>query len=172
MDINSNKIQQAQDFFGTILDPQLAEIMESISTYGQPGNLYTIELPEDNTVDLPLGELLSLVARSANTYGRVARAAGLARAEAKRRKGAFESKYKRSKIGKNETEREQVAMLACAGEHAAWVFADSFAEVVEGIEAAARVASESIRKILGAAENQQRAYNREGKGQYGEGDFH
>lgn len=171
MDNYNTKVQQAQEFFGTILDPQLSEIMDSIATYGDKDNPYTIELPEYHAVDLPLGDVLYLVAKTSNTYGRVARAAGLARAEAKRRKGAYDSKYKRSKVGKNETERENNAMTACTEEHAAWVFAESFAEVVEGIEAAARVASESIRKILGSIENQQKAADRETRGQYRERDY-
>lgn len=172
MNNNYEKITQAQEALGLLLDVELAEITESIaSTFGQKENPYTLELPEDYAIDLPLEVLASYVARSANRYAKAARSSGIAKAKAKLAKGRFESKYKRSKVGKNETEREQNAMDACQEEHAEWTLAESLAEVMGGIEAGARVISESSRKTFGAAENQQKANDRETKGFYREQDF-
>lgn len=172
MENNLDKIYAAQEALSLILGKELNEITESIaSTFGEKENPFTIELPEDYAVDLPLEVLASYVARSSNRYGKAARSAGIARAQAKLAKGRFENKYKRSKVGKNETEREQNAMETCQEEHAVWTLAESVAEVIGGIEAGARIASESSRKIFGAAETQQRASDRENKGSYREQDF-
>ena len=172
MDRDLERALQAQEALESILGRNLTEITDSItSSFGEDDNPYTIELPEAYAVDLPLEELASYVARSSNKYGRAARAAGIARAQAKLSKGRFENKFKRARVGKNDTERDKNAMEACQTEHAVWTLAESVAEVIGGIEAGARVASESSRKIFGAAENQQRASDRESRGNYRDQDF-
>ena len=172
MDRDLEKALEAQEALSQILGQNLSEITESIAgSFGDDDNPYTIQLPEEYAVDLPLEELASYVARSANKYGRAARSAGIARAQSKLAKGRFENKFKRSRVGKNDIEREKAAMEACQTEHAVWTLAESVAEVIGGIEAGARVASESSRKIFGAAESQQMAANRENRGAYRDQDF-
>lgn len=107
-----------------------------------------VELPDPGAVDLPPEDLASLVARTANAYMRASRLAGMCRAEAKISKGRFERKYKQNRQGKNDFEREAFAMGEAADEHEAWTQAEAVAEVADGVEAAARVASESARKLL------------------------
>jgi len=172
MDDSQPNSEAALKLLQQILSVELKEIADSlVKGFGEPDNPYTIELPEDFTVDLPLPVLSSLVARSANKYGLAARAAGIARAQAKIAKGRYEGKYKRSKIGKNEAEREANAMGACQEEHNSWLLAEGLAEIAEAIESGSRISSESVRKMLGAAEFQQQAVLREGKGVYSERDF-
>lgn len=163
MSTSSNSILAAEEALTQLLDHELQEIITSITSgFGEANNPYTIQLPENYTVDLPLEELASLVARTANSYGRAARAAGIARAQAKLAKGRFEKNYKRNRVGKNDSEREATAMTACADDHTVWTMAEAIAAVADGIESGSRVASESIRKIYGSAEAQYRANAREG----------
>lgn len=131
-----------------------------------------IEIPDPAVVDLGPIDLASLVARTANMYGRSARLAGMARAEAKLAKGRFDRKYKQSRVrGRNDTERDANAMAECDDEHQIWTMADAIATVAESIEAAARIASESSRKLLGQQETMFRASERETRGAYAEEDF-
>lgn len=171
MEWNSSKLSEAEARLSSLLGPELSQITDIVSSGPNNSNPYYIELPVAYAADLPLEELSSLVARSSNVYGKAARFAGMARAEAKLARGRFERKYKRSKVGRNDSEREQNAMTTAADEHLAWTLAEAVAELADSLEASARVASESVRKIYTSAENQQRAANREAKGTLREEDF-
>ena len=154
-----------------LLGPELGQVMQAIADPPSRDSSYLIELPDAYTVDLPLEELSSLVARTSNAYGRVARLAGMARAEAKIAKGRYERKYKKSRSGNNEAERNRKAMELASDEHIALTNAEAIAELADAMEAAARVASESIRKIFDKAGNMVMAQQREAKGKYREADF-
>lgn len=149
-----------------ILAPHIAEVIEIVKA----GKLI-VTLPDSNTADLPMDELSSLVARASNIYGQAARFAGMARAEVKLAKGRYERKYKRYRVGKNDAERDQAGIDKSLDEHKALSVAEAIAELAGSLEDAARVASESIRKIHTGADAQHRAYNRELKGSYKDSDF-
>jgi hypothetical protein len=149
-----------------VLSPGLAELAKQIADTS-----LQIEIPDPEFVDLGPMKLASLVARSSNAYGRCARLAGMARAEAKLAKGRYDRKYKASRKGSNDTERDAVGMEAAADEHSVWVQAEAVATVAESVEAAARIASESARKLLGQQESMLMATGRERRGAYQDSDF-
>ena len=132
----------------------------------------TVDIPDPLVIDLSPADIASLVARSSNAYGRATRLAGLARAEAKRAKGRYEQKLRRSRlIGKNDYERTANAAEATEAEHDAWLEADHVATICESVEDACRVASESSRKLLDKIEALGMAAARELRGAYREDDF-
>lgn len=154
-----------------ILSSSVAEIPTAIAQQPGPDNPYLIDLPMANTVDLPIEELASYVARTANAYTRAARYAGMANAEYKLAKGRFDRKYKTMRTGKNDAERDRAAMEACQKEHDEMIAAEAIAELADALEHGARVASESIRKIYGAAQNMVTGQRREETGAYKDQDF-
>lgn len=144
----------------------IADIQKEVSQ-----RKYQIELPDATSVDLPLEELRSLVARSSNAYGRIARFAGIARAQAKIAKGRYERKHKQERKGNNDAERQANAMAACEEEHIAMTIAESVADFADSMEHAARIASESARKIYDKVTAMYVAQGREEKGTYKDNDF-
>lgn len=150
------------------LIPEVREILDIINSNDQT---YLVILPDPDHVDAPLEELASLVARTSNAYGRIARFAGMAKAEAKLAKGRFDRKYKRSKVGNNEAERERVAIEACEEEHVAMTVAEAISDMADQVEHAARVASESARKMYDKASAMNYAQRREDHGYYQDKDF-
>lgn len=123
---------------------------------------YLVRIPEGADVDLPSQEIDHLIAKTSNIYGRVARLAGIARAYAKLTKGKYERVYKSSKgTGSNIAEREAKAMQEALPEHKTMVMADAIAELASGLENAARVASESARKLKKATTAMEMAQQRE-----------
>lgn len=172
MPLDSQRVREAEEHLYDLLGPELAQVTEVIRQAPSKDSPYLIELPHAYTVDLPIEELASLVAKTSNAYGRVARFAGMARAEMKLAKGRYERKYKRtSGEGNNEKARVANAMAACHDEHTAMTTSEAIAELAESLESAARVASESIRKIFDKAQAMQIAQNRESKGSYRDDDF-
>jgi hypothetical protein len=148
------------------LTPGLDKLAEQLADESM-----NIEIPDPMLVDLGPADLASLVARTANSYGRAARLAGMARAEAKRAKARYDYVLKRNRVGNNDAEREAHALAVAEEEHTLWTDAEQVAAVADGIESAARVASESARKILDKIESLGMAAAREQAGAYREGDF-
>ena len=172
MELDSRRVAEAEEALYELLGSELSQITQAISVKPSKDSPYLIELPDAYTVDLPVEELASLVARTSNAYGRVARFAGMARAEAKLAKGRYERKFKRtSGSGSNEKARVADAMRQCHDEHVAMTTAEAIAEIAEAMESGARVASESIRKIFDKAQNMVMASQRESKGSYRDSDF-
>lgn len=168
--LEPSKVGDAEARLTELLGPQLADVIATLSaTDGD--SPYLVELPEDWGIDHSAQEVASLVARTANAAARAARAAGIARAEHKRAKGVFDRKYKRSRTGGNEHEREAAAMEAAKVEHSAMVFADSLAELADAFETGARIRSESIRKIMDKLTDMQKHEARGTHGALQDGDF-
>lgn len=167
-----NRLEEQERYLRELLGRELSEVIGAISNKPSKDNPYLIELPDANMVDLPMEDVMAYVAKSANNFGRVARLAGMARAEAKLAKGRYERKFKRLRSqGKNDAERESLAMEGCIEEHMAMVNADAVAELAESLEAAARIASESSRKILDKTQAMQMAATREQAGYISDRDF-
>lgn len=167
-DINIEKLQHMlQEFLG----PQLKEIIDAYNDQSSQYK-YFIEIPETDVVDLGIENIASLVARSSNVYGRVARFAGIARAQYKILEGKYKRVYKSSRVGRNEAEREAAAMDAAENEYFALVTCEAVVNLAESMESAARIASESARKLMDKIQSMQVASVREEKGSYLDSDFY
>jgi hypothetical protein len=152
------------------LNPQLQEIVNAFSK-SEDLDKYFIEIPDANYVDLTINDLASLVARSSNVYGRAARFAGIARAQYKLLEARYKRVYKVNRVGKNEAEREATAIAAAEKEYMALTAVESVVQLAESMEAAARISSESSRKLIDKVQNMQVATAREDKGFLSDKDF-
>jgi hypothetical protein len=152
------------------LNPQLQEIVNAFST-SEDLDKYFIEISDANYVDLTINDLASLVARSSNVYGRAARFAGIARAQYKLLEARYKTVYKTNRVGKNEAEREAAAIAAAEKEYMALTAVESVVQLAESMEAAARISSESSRKLIDKVQNMQIATAREDKGFLSDKDF-
>jgi hypothetical protein len=148
------------------LTPGLDKLAEQLADESM-----SIEIPDPLLIDLSPTDLASLVARTANAYGRATRLAGMAKAEAKRAKARFDYVNKRNRKGNNDAEREANALTVAEEEYTLWVDAEQVSAVAEGVESAARVASESARKLLDKIESLGMAAAREAAGTYQERDY-
>lgn len=167
-----DKILELEESLYNILGPELSRITDAIMVEPGSKNPFLVELPTAYTIDLPIEELASLVARTSNSLQVISRLAAMARAEVKIAKGRYERKFKASRaVGNNDKERDAYAIIACTDEHTALCSAEALAELAEGLEVGARVASESARKILDTAKNMQVAAQRETHGVYRDEDF-
>jgi len=152
------------------LNPQLQEIVKAFAN-SKDLDKYYIEIPDANYVDLTINDLASLVARASNVYGRAARFAGIARAQYKLLEGKYKKVYKASRVGKNEAEREASAIAAAEKEYMALTAVEAVVQLAESMEAAARISSESARKLMDKVQTMQVATSREDKGFFSEKDF-
>lgn len=168
MDQNSTSF--LLDNLAKFLDPQLKEVVEAIASQNAIENYY-IDIPDMNYVDLSIYDLASLVARSSNVYGRSARFAGIARAQYKILEGKYKRVYKANRIGKNEAEREANAINAAEEEYMALTAVEAIVQLAESMETAARISSESARKLMDKVQSMQVASAREEKGFFSEKDF-
>ena len=80
--MNLQSLQKMNELLREFIGPQIEEIV-SAYTSKNDDSLYFITIPDVDTLDLGLHEMASLVARTSNVYGRVARLAGMARAQYK-----------------------------------------------------------------------------------------
>jgi len=168
--MNLQSMQKLNDLLAEFIDPQITEVIEAYASGNKNGD-YFITIPDMDSIDLTLSELSSLVARSSNVYGRVARFAGMARAQYKMIEGRYKKVYKANRVGKNEAEREANALEAADSEYMALVTSEAIVNLAESMESAARISSESTRKLLDKAQSMQIASSRESKGYYSESDF-
>lgn len=168
--MNLQSMQRLNDLLSEFIDPQIKEVVEAYAN-GSKDSEYFISIPDINTIDLTISELASLVARSSNVYGRVTRFAGMARAYYKLVEGRYKKVYKTNRVGKNEAEREANALEAAENEYTALITVEAIVSLAESMETAARVASESCRKLMDKAQSIQIASLREDKGFYSESDF-
>lgn len=168
--MNIQSIEKLNQLLSEFLSPQISEILTAYSN-GENANLYFINIPEVDAVDMTFADLASLVARTSNVYGRVTRFAGMARAHFKLCEGRYKKVYKSNRTGKNEAEREANALEAAEEQYTAMVTAESIVQLAESMEGAARIASESARKLLDKLQSMQIATSREEKGSYLDSDF-
>lgn len=163
-------LEKLQQLLQEFLGPQLKEVIDAYNSNGTI-NKYFVEIPEIDTIDLGIENIASLVARTSNVYGRAARFAGIARAQYKILEGNYKRVYKSNRVGKNEAEREASAIAAAEDQYMALVTCDAIVSLAEAIESAARIASESARKLMDKLQSIQIAAYREEKGNYMDSDF-
>jgi len=168
--MNLQSLQKMNELLREFIGPQIEEIV-SAYTSKNDDSLYFITIPDVDTLDLGLHEMASLVARTSNVYGRVTRLAGMARAQYKLIEGSYKKVYKANRVGKNEAEREANALEAAENEYTALITAEAVVNLTESMEAAARIASESARKLIDKIQSMQVASSREEKGYFNEKDF-
>lgn len=168
--MNIQSIEKLNELLSDFLSPQIKEIIDAYAS-GEKADDYFVSIPEVDTVDMTMADLSSLVAKTSNVYGRVTRFAGMARAHYKLSEGKYKKVYKSNRTGKNEAEREANALEAAEAEYTAMITAESIVQLAESMESAARIASESSRKLLDKMQSMQIAYSREEKGSYLESDF-
>lgn len=161
--MNQSSINSLLENLTKFLEPQLQEVISAIADNNAISNYY-IEIPDINHVDLTIYDLASLVARSSNVYGRAARFAGIARAQYKILEGQYKRVYKSNRLGKNEAEREAAAISAADNEYKALMAIESVVQLAESMETAARISSESARKLMDKVQSMQVASAREDKG--------
>ncbi len=152
------------------LNPQLDELVKTFSSKEELEKYY-VEIPDTNYVDLTIGDIASLVARSSNVYGRSARFAGIARAQYKLLEAQYKRIYKANRIGKNEAEREAAAAAAADQQYMALSAVEAIVQLAESMELAARISSESARKLMDKMQSMQVALARGEKGYFSEEDF-
>lgn len=152
------------------LNPQLEELIKTFSSKEETEKYY-VEIPDTNYVDLTIADIASLVARSSNVYGRAARFAGIARAQYKLLEAQYKRIYKANRIGKNEAEREAAAAAAADDQYVALSAVEAVVQLAESMELAARISSESARKLMDKMQSMQVAMARGEKGYFSEEDF-
>lgn len=168
--MNNQTLEKLQQMLIEFLGPQIQEVITAYTDQSSSFK-YFIEIPDSDTIDLGLDSLASLVAKSSNVYGRAARFAGMARANHKLIEGKYKKVYKSSRVGKNEAEREAAAMEAAEEEYSALITCEAIVSLAESMESAARIASESARKLMDKVQSMQIASARESKGYYQDTDF-
>lgn len=163
--MNHALIAEAQTALSKILGQELAEIVKAISVDPSDGeNDYFVSLPERYTTDSDITELMALVARSANSYHRIARFCGMAKAEYTIAEGTYKHKYKTNRVGKSDAERDKNAAEASAQEWEALLTVEAIYNMAEKLESIARIKSESTRKILDKVQAMTMASHREERG--------
>lgn len=168
--MNLQSLQKMNELLREFIGPQIEEVVSAYAS-GEKSSLYFVSIPDVDTLDLGIHEMASLVARTSNVYGRVARLAGMARAQYKLIEGTYKKVYKANRVGKNEAEREANALEAAENEYTALITAEAIVNLAESMELAARIASESARKLIDKIQSMQIASSREDKGYYTDKDF-
>jgi hypothetical protein len=168
--MNLQSIEKLNELLSEFLNPQITEIITAYGN-GENADQYFVNIPDTNSIDMNISDLASLVARSSNVYGRVTRFAGMARASYKLAEGRYKKVYKSNRTGKNEAEREASALEAAETEYTSMITAEAIVQLAESMEAAARIASESARKLLDKVQSIQVASYREERGSYSDSDF-
>jgi len=154
----------------SFLNPQLQELIQTFSSREETEKYY-VEIPDTNYIDLTISDIASLVARSSNVYGRAARFAGIARAQYKLLEAQYKRVYKANRVGKNEAEREAAAAAAADEQYMALAAIEAVVQLAESMELAARISSESARKLMDKMQSMQIATARGEKGYFSESDF-
>lgn len=163
--MNHAHVAEARAALTKVIGHELAEIVQAIaSDPADEENDYFVFLPERYTVDSDITELMGLVARTANSYHRIARLCGMARAERDLAEGVYKHKYKVNRVGKSDAERDKSAAEATAQEWETLLTVEAIYNMAEKLETIARIKSESTRKILDKVQAMSFASNREERG--------
>lgn len=165
MGLTEARVTELQNSLHQILGPELSQIINMMVPGAEASPF--IEIPTGDNIDLSPEDLAKLVAKSSNAYVRAARLNGIARAELKLAEGAYKKKLKSSHgVGRNKDEREKNAIEAAATEYQAFVTVEALVDLSQAAENAARIASESCRKLLDKSANMAMGTAREERGQY------
>lgn len=165
MGLTEARVSELQRELNELLGPELSQIINAMAPGAEASPF--LQIPTGDDIDLSPEDLARLVARSSNAYVRAARLNGIARAELKLAEGAYKKKLKSSHgVGRNKDEREKNAIESAATEYQAFVTVEALVEVSQAMENAARIASESARKLLDKSANMQMGERREERGMH------
>lgn len=162
--MNHALVLEARNAMAKILGSELAEIINAIAADPKSKNDYFVDLPEIYTVDQDITELMALVAKTANSYHRIARFCGMAKAQYTVAEGAYKHKFKTNRVGNNEAEREKNGAEAAKEEWETLQTVEAIYSMAEKLEGIARIKSESARKILDKVQAMNIASHREERG--------
>lgn len=150
------------DQIETYIKPQLENLVKLFMLpRDHPQSCY-IQIPTSADSELSISELANFVAKTSNNYALASRLSGAAKAVEKRAEGLFKLKYKQNLAApaKNADERESKAYQAAEKEYQDYITAASLVELATSMESAARIASESARKLLDKAYGSQQGESR------------
>lgn len=163
MGLTEARVTELQNSLHQLLGPELTQAINAMRPGAQASPF--IEIPAGENIDLPPRDLARKVAQTSNAYVRAARLNGIARAELKLAEGAYKKKLKQNTgVGRNKEEREKNAIEAASTEQQAFVTLEAIVELTQAAENAARIASESARKLLDKSSAMQMGEAREGAG--------
>ena len=160
--MTDEKPNEVLDQIEKYIKPQLENLVALFMLpKDHPQSCY-VQIPTSADADLTTSELAHLVAKSSNNYALASRLSGAASAVEKRAEGLFKLKYKQNLAlpAKNADEREAKAYQAAGKEYEDYITATSVVELAKSMEAAARIASESARKLLDKAYGSQQGESR------------
>lgn len=130
------------------LADQLALATQEVVAMLSESQSLLIKLPDPSSVDLTMQELGALVVQTSNNYAQIARISGILSASAKIERGKFQRAYKSApRIGSNDAARESGVWLSTSDLHKQSIDVEALATIADKLETAARIASESARKI-------------------------
>lgn len=176
MDSNSENVPLTVDTIIKHLSSELGSIIRWISKeVGESGSPF-LQLPDPTQVDVTLEEMAAWVVRTSNAYGKVARMAGIARAELKLAERSYKKAWRKALANaanaKNQAQREAAATDASEKEADRLAVAESMVAIVEQIESSLRLSSESARKIydkmnvMSVADSRQHHAEQKGSGAF------
>jgi len=157
MTFDTQLSQLAQALDG-IISPEISLLLSRISE--QPGSALSpfVSLPAGEEDELYSNNIARLIAKTSNEYAQATRLASLARAQYKIAVAAYKFKFRTSLgDGKNRELREAQAYANSETEYNKMTLLESIVELCEGIESSTRIASESARRMLLAADQYSKA---------------
>lgn len=126
----------------------LEETLSLTDNFNDVLDNFGVQIPQGTEINYTVEDLADLVRRSSAAYEAAARMSGVVRAKYKIAEGRYKAKYKSNLIGKNTAEREREASAAARAEYNELVLVESLLELTGSVESAARIGSESARKLL------------------------
>ncbi len=155
------KLDNLNKVLSEILDPRMDSVMGSLASSDSADDSGFTMLPYDKTDRLTTKDVSRLVALSSNKYAIAVRLASMARAKAKIAEANYKYKFRTNLgNGRNAEERESKAMAAAEEEYQDMILAQAILELCESLESANRVASESARRMMIAADQMWKAEGR------------
>lgn len=148
--LNDAEITQAlSDTLKAELNATLAKIMATIE---DPNSLW-VQIPSSTQVDYSLAELAELVVTTANTFVAAARFNGIIKAELAKASGAYKKQFREALANdaRNSEGREAYASEVASVSWDAYQKVLYISAISDAAESAARIASESARKLLDKA---------------------
>lgn len=145
-----NKLQRLTKvltYLESLLRPEVKHVMSLVKDGIQESELF-VNLPDPSDADLAPSQLATYVASTSNAYSELCRLHGMISAQVKISEARYKIVYRKAKAeGKNEAEREANATAAAEEQILELALIESVYEIVTSLMNAARVASESARKL-------------------------
>lgn len=145
--------QEILESLSQTLRPELNESLEKVvATHDSPDGFW-VKIPESSAIDLSVEELGVIVTKASNTFSEATRFNGIIKAELDRAEGAYKKRFREALANdaRNAEGREAFASQEASAEWDAYQKVRYIAHISQAAADAARVASESARKLLDKA---------------------